>query len=75
MLVILAVWRHAYKRLPFTYDPLYWGMIFPLGMYTTCRFRLMEITNLAFLQWILKYFVFIALVAWLLISLAMLQSL
>jgi tellurite resistance protein TehA-like permease len=75
MLVILAVWRHAYKRLPFTYDPLYWGMIFPLGMYTTCTFRLAEITNLSFLQWIPKYFVFGALAAWLVIFLAMLQSL
>ena len=75
MLVILAVWRHAYKKLPFTYDPLYWGMIFPLGMYTTCTFRLAEMMKLTFLEWIPKYFVFVALVAWLLISLAMLQSL
>jgi len=36
MLVILAVWRHVYKRFPLTYDPLYWGAVFPLGMYTAC---------------------------------------
>jgi tellurite resistance protein TehA-like permease len=75
MLVILAVWRHAYMKLPFAYDPLYWGMIFPLGMYTTCTFRLAEIMTLGFLRWIPKYFVFVALAAWLLIFLAMLQSL
>jgi len=74
MLVILAVWRHAYMKLPFAYDPLYWGMIFPLGMYTTCTFRLAEIMKLGFLQGISKYFVFAALAAWLLIFLAMLQS-
>ena len=34
---ILGVWRHVYRRFPLRYDPLYWGAVFPLGMYTVAH--------------------------------------
>src|SRR5690606_23214038 len=33
LLVLLGAWRHLVRRLPLRYDPQYWGMVFPLGMY------------------------------------------
>ena len=33
MLLLLALWRRVYWRFPLRYDPLYWGAVFPLGMY------------------------------------------
>jgi tellurite resistance protein TehA-like permease len=33
MLLVLGVWRHLLRRFPLRYDPLYWGAVFPLGMY------------------------------------------
>src|SRR5205823_5307027 len=33
LLVILGIWRHIYIRFPLRYDPQYWGLVFPLGMY------------------------------------------
>lgn len=64
MLLLLGVWRHIYKRHPLAYDPLYWGLVFPLGMYTAATLQMADAMQLDFLRPIPEYFVYVALVAW-----------
>ena len=64
LIVILGIWRHVFKQLPLKYHPQYWGMIFPMGMYTACTFRLAQALDLPFLMIIPSFFIYIALIAW-----------
>jgi len=64
MLATLGIWRHVFCRFPLQYGPLYWGGVFPLGMYTACTYRLSAIFELPFLMPIARYMLIAAVMAW-----------
>jgi tellurite resistance protein TehA-like permease len=64
MLILLGVWRYFYKRFPLKYDPLYWGAVFPLGMYSVGTHEMARAMALDFLGFIPPIFLYAALAAW-----------
>jgi tellurite resistance protein TehA-like permease len=73
MLLILVFWRHSY--IPLKYDPLYWGTVFPLGMYAVCTFEMVRAMSLDFLLPIARVFVYAALLAWAITFVGLIHSL
>jgi tellurite resistance protein TehA-like permease len=64
MLLVLGVWRHLIRRFPLRYDPLYWGAVFPLGMYTVATKEMAAALELPFLAPLPPVVFAAALAAW-----------
>lgn len=65
-LFALMIWRYLWKRDRFRYDPSVWGMVFPLGMYTTSTYQFDRAMSYGFLDPIPGILVYVALGAWVL---------
>ncbi|MFZ2875042.1 MAG: tellurite resistance/C4-dicarboxylate transporter family protein, partial [Phycisphaerales bacterium] len=64
MLLILGVWRHIIKKFPLRYDPLYWGAVFPLGMYSVATARMNAAMDLPILGHVPAVAFYAAIAAW-----------
>jgi tellurite resistance protein TehA-like permease len=75
MLIILGIWRHVVKKFPLRYDPLYWGAVFPLGMYSVATARMAGAIDLPYLSPVPSAFFYIAAGAWTLALIGLLHRL
>lgn len=74
LLLVLGDWRHIVQRVPFSYQPAYWSMVFPLGMYTGATFQLAHALELPLLLAIPAIAIYVAIAAWALVFLFMVTS-
>lgn len=63
-LIALTLWRYLVRRDRLRYEPTFWGMVFPLGMYTTGTLQLSRALDLPFLAIIPDIVIHIALAGW-----------
>lgn len=64
LLLALGVWRHLVGRFPLTYSLQYWGMVFPLGMYTVCTQLLGRALGMRPLMQLAGFWFYVAIAAW-----------
>ncbi|KAA0236420.1 MAG: hypothetical protein JJLCMIEE_00202 [Acidimicrobiales bacterium] len=74
-LLIMGVWRYVINRYPLAFEPAWWGMVFPMGMYTAATFNLSKAIGHPALADISAVAVWVALAAWVVTFLNMIYTL
>lgn len=64
LLLLFGIWKHGICRVPLTYTPMFWSLVFPLGMYALASLRLSLAADFSPLSAISHAMVWIALAAW-----------
>lgn len=64
VMVAIGVWRHFVRHVPLRYEPAYWALVFPIGMYGAATFRMRQALPLQSLEWLPKFVLVIAIMAW-----------
>lgn len=70
LLLILELWRYAWRHVPLRYEADDWDIVFPLGMYTAGTCELAHALKLDFLLAIPAVGVYVSLLVWLLVGIA-----
>jgi len=74
VLIAAGVWRHYVRKVPMTYVPTLWSIIFPLGMYSVAGIYLGRADHLPIVEWIGSNWLWVALTAWVIVFVAMFRS-
>jgi tellurite resistance protein TehA-like permease len=74
LLVIFGIWKHGVHRVPLTYTPLLWSMVFPLGMYSLATARLSLAADFPPLHTGARGMMWLALAVWVATALALMVA-
>lgn len=64
LLLLFGIWKHGICRAPLTYTPMFWSLVFPLGMYALASLRLSLAADFPPLSSVSHAMVWVALAAW-----------
>ena len=64
LLLLFGIWKHGICRVPLAYTPMFWSLVFPLGMYALASLRLSLATDFPPLRSISHAMVWVAFAAW-----------
>jgi tellurite resistance protein TehA-like permease len=74
LLVVFGIWRHAVRHEPVRYESELWSIVFPLGMYSVASMHFGGVAALPVLAGIGEVGTWIAGLAWLIVTAAMVAS-
>lgn len=64
LLLAIGIWRHVVHRIALRYEPSYWALVFPLGMYGVATFAMRAAIGPADLEWLPRMIFVVAFGAW-----------
>jgi tellurite resistance protein TehA-like permease len=64
LLVVIGIWKHVVRRVPLSYDPRQWSIVFPLGMYTVATIQLSLAAEFEPMHEISHVMVWVAILVW-----------
>ena len=74
ILILFGIWKHFIRRVPISYTPMLWSLVFPLGMYTVASLRLADVAGFAPLRTMSLGMIWIAFGVWVLTSFGLLGT-
>ena len=64
VLMAVGIWRHRFHGVPFRFEPTWWSIVFPLGMYAVAGMYLGHADDLPIVAWIGETWMWVAVGAW-----------
>jgi tellurite resistance protein TehA-like permease len=74
LLVAFGIWRHVLNRVRLQYTPTLWSIVFPLGMYAVASMELGSVAHLPIVAGIGRAWTWVAIAAWLTVSVGLCTS-
>ena len=74
VLVAVGYWRHRVRGVPFRFEPTWWSIVFPLGMYAVAGMYLARADDLPIVAWIGQAWMWVAVTAWIIAFGGMIKS-